>query len=152
MVRRKLKSRSFPGERGKKSASFCILPSTAAEGSCSEQLPVHKPKPLEKGHVHCPDTTRAESTPYLFGKVNHVSDVPVTDDRLFRCVLGDWRTLTDQRERVRCDDGQEEALRLARPGLGQIRPHGQWLHCVRNSPAISEYYAISEAALKLHHS
>lgn len=28
---------------------------------------------------------------------------------------------------------------LAGPGTGQIRPHGQWLLCVRNHHTISEY-------------
>lgn len=56
------------------------------------------------------------------------------------CILGDWRSLTVQRERVWSDDGQEEALWLAGPDFGQIRPHGQWLLCVRNHHTVSEYH------------
>lgn len=56
------------------------------------------------------------------------------------CLLGDWRSVTDQRQRVRCDDGQEEALWVAGLDFGAIRPHGQRLFCVRNHHTISEYY------------
>lgn len=70
-------------------------------------------------------------------------------------ILGEWRTVAVPRERVWCDDGQEEALWLAGPDFGAIRPHGQWLLCVRNRLPISEYYpppagGITAAAVKLY--
>lgn len=40
------------------------------------------------------------------------------------CVSGNWRSPAVQREGVWRDDRQEETLRLAGPGLGQICPHG----------------------------
>lgn len=57
------------------------------------------------------------------------------------CILGDWCTVTVQRERVWRDDGQKEALWLAGPDFSQIRPHGQWLLCVRNHHISSDYYS-----------
>lgn len=56
------------------------------------------------------------------------------------CLLGDWRPVADQRQRVRSDDGQEEALWVAGLDFGAIRPHGQRLFCVRNHHTISEYH------------
>lgn len=40
---------------------------------------------------------------------------------------GDWESVAVQRERVWRDDGQEEALWLAGPDSGPVRPHGQRL-------------------------
>lgn len=50
-----------------------------------------------------------------------------------RVVSGDWRPAAVQREGVWRDDGQEEALRLAGPDLGQICPHGERLLSVSSS-------------------
>lgn len=51
--------------------------------------------------------------------------------RLVCRLLGDRGSVTVPRERVWRDDGQEEALWLAGPDSGQIRPHGQRLLRVR---------------------
>lgn len=52
-------------------------------------------------------------------------------------MTGNRGAASDPRERVWCDDGQEETLRVAGPDFGPIRPHGQRLLCVRSRPRLT---------------